>query len=166
MPTLAVGSRAVARSAHRSVDPSGQEPASRERGFTLIELLVVMAIMALGIAGVVFAVRDTSAQHLDREAQRLAALLDAARAQSRAQGIGVRWRPVEGGFRFDGLADGALPRHWLSEAVQVRGTPVLVLGPEPLIPPQSIELTAPSAPGRVVTVSTDGVRPFRVGSPS
>ncbi|RYY52357.1 MAG: type II secretion system protein GspH, partial [Comamonadaceae bacterium] len=56
------------------------------RGFTLLELMVVIAIMALATAGVAFAMRDSSQAALEREAERLAVLLDAARAQSRASG--------------------------------------------------------------------------------
>ena len=135
------------------------------RGFTLIELLVVMAIMAIGSAGVMFALRDSAATQLEREALRLAALLDSARAQSRATGRAVRWQPVEGGFRFEGLAPGALPDRWLTPDTAVQGTPVVVLGPEPIIPPQSVVLASPAAPGHPMAVTTDGVRPFRVGSP-
>ena len=38
------------------------------RGFTLIELLVVVAIIAIGSAGVSFALRDSAATQLEREA--------------------------------------------------------------------------------------------------
>ena len=45
----------------------------RTRGFTLLELLVVVAIIAIASAGVSFALRDSQATQLEREAQRLAA---------------------------------------------------------------------------------------------
>ena len=61
------------------------------RGFTLLELLVVVAIIAIATAGVSFALRDSEATQLEREAQRLAALLESARAQSRSSGVPVRW---------------------------------------------------------------------------
>ena len=48
---------------------------SRLSGFTLLELLVVLAIMALVSAGVGFAMRDTSQVQLERDGERLAALL-------------------------------------------------------------------------------------------
>src|SRR6478736_6043484 len=63
---------------------------ARAAGFTLVELLVVMAIIGLAMAGVAFAMRDTSHAVLDREAERLAALFEAARAQSRASGVSVQ----------------------------------------------------------------------------
>ncbi len=134
----------------------------RHQGFTLIELLVVVAIIAIGSGGVVFAVRDASAAQLEREALRLAALLEAGRAQSRASGQPLRWRAVEGGFRFEGEFDTGLPERWLSPGLEVRDTAVLVLGPEPLIGAQSVRLTSPSAPGREVRIATDGLRPFAV----
>src|SRR3954463_2541388 len=94
---------------------------TRTRAFTLIELLVVVAIIAIASAGVSFALRDSQATQLDREAQRLAALLESARAQSRSSGVAVRWYPVAGGFRFDGVPANSLPDRWLSETTQVRG---------------------------------------------
>ena len=65
----------------------------RARGFTLLELLVVISIMALATAGVGLALRDGGQQALEREGERLAVLLESARAQSRASGVPVRWRP-------------------------------------------------------------------------
>ncbi|EER57631.1 general secretion pathway protein H, partial [Acidovorax delafieldii 2AN] len=48
------------------------------RGFTLLELLVVISIMALATAGVSLALRDSGQTQLEREAARLAALLESA----------------------------------------------------------------------------------------
>lgn len=136
----------------------------RQRGFTLIELLVVVAIIAIGSAGVVFAMRDGAAIQLEREAQRLAALLESARAQSRASGQAVRWRVAESGFRFEGVAKGSLPEHWLTEGTQAVGSPVLLLGPEPIIGPQEVVIEAAGQRGRTFRVATDGLRPFAVTS--
>lgn len=133
-------------------------------GFTFIELLVVVAIIAIGSAGVMFALRDAAATELEREALRLASLLEAGRAQSRARGQPLRWRAVEGGFRFEGAGDTGLPTQWLSQRVQVRGTPVLVLGPEPLIGPQSVSILSLTDPDREIVIQTDGLRPFTVST--
>lgn len=135
---------------------------SKQAGFTLIELLVVVAIIAIGSAGVVFAVRDSAATQLEREALRLAALLEAGRAQSRSTGQPVRWQAEASGFRFDGALAGSLPGHWLSDDVRVQGTPSLRLGPEPLIGPQAVVLGSSAQPQRQLRVATDGLRPFRV----
>ncbi|HVZ44275.1 MAG TPA: prepilin-type N-terminal cleavage/methylation domain-containing protein [Ramlibacter sp.] len=132
-------------------------------GFTLIELLVVVAIIAFATAGVSFALRDSEATQLEREGLRLAALLESAREQSRTLGVPVRWYPSAGGFRFDGLPDKPMPQQWLSPQTLVEGTPVLVLGPEPIIGPQAVVITSTAAPDRSIRVATDGLRPFAVG---
>jgi general secretion pathway protein H len=145
--------------------PRARAGASRfVRGFTLIELLVVVAIIAIATAGVSFALRDTQATQLERDAQRLAALFEAARAQSRASGVPVRWRAVDGGFRFDGAQPGTLPEQWLSPATQVNGNAQVVLGPEPIIGPQEVVLASSAAPGRQLRIATDGLRPFRISA--
>jgi general secretion pathway protein H len=152
MQTLAAGSRNV----RRAVNP----------GFTLLELLVVMAIVAMASVGVGLAMRDTSQVQLAREAERLAALLESARAQSRVTGVPVRWRATATGFQFDGLERADLPTQWLDQDTAVLETPgakdpaTLWLGPEPIIGPQALVLGSRSQPGKSVRLATDGVRPF------
>jgi general secretion pathway protein H len=140
--------------------------AAAPRGFTLLELLVVVAIIAIASAGVAFALRDSEDTRVEREAQRLAALLEAARAQSRLSGVAVRWVPVEGGFRFEGLPDRALPQSWLDASTRASSAAPLVLGPDPIIGPQAVELSAAGRQGSGVRVATDGLRPFAVGKPA
>ncbi|MES2939262.1 MAG: prepilin-type N-terminal cleavage/methylation domain-containing protein [Pseudomonadota bacterium] len=137
--------------------------AALSRGFTLLELLIVVAIMAIATAGVSFALRDSAVSQLERDADRLAALLESARAQSRTLGVPVRWRAVEGGFRFEGLPPKTLPDHWLSDTTSAVPSAPLVLGPEAVIGPQSVVLVSQAAPGRSLRVATDGLRPFAVG---
>lgn len=137
---------------------------NKQAGFTLIELLVVVAIIAIATAGVAFAIRDTAGNQLEREALRLAALLEAGRAQSRSTGQPIRWVPTEDGFRFEGAAGGSLPAQWQSAEVRAQGTTALLLGPEPLIGAQAVVLESASLPGRRLRVVTDGLRPFRVES--
>jgi general secretion pathway protein H len=134
----------------------------RARGFTLLELLVVVAIIAIASAGVSFALRDPQAAQLEREAQRLAALLESARAQSRSSGAPVRWYPTESGFTFEGVPPDTLPQHWLVETTQVRGTGMLLLGPEPIIGKQEVVLVSTALPGSSLRIATDGLRPFTV----
>jgi general secretion pathway protein H len=162
MRTSAPGNRprdtACAPAGGRSRGSSGRGP----RGFTLLELLVVVAIMAVATAGVSFALRDSAATQLDREAQRLSALLESGRAQSRTSGLAVRWVAVPGGFRFDGLPQGSLPDRWLHDTTVVVGANAVQLGPDPLIGRQSIVLASTDLPGRSLRIATDGLRPFTV----
>ena len=147
-------------------------PAARgRRGFSLLELMVVVALIAIGTAITSLALRDRSQSHLEEEGVRLAALLEAARAQSRIAGTDVRWEPVVGtsasgdnGFRFTGLpekAAAALPQRWLDPEIQARvvNAPALLLGPEPLLPRQRVVL---SLGDHELGVSTDGLGPFAV----
>lgn len=135
------------------------------RGFTLLELLVVIAIMALATAGVSLALRDSAETQLEREAQRLGALLESGRAQARMASVVVRWRPTPTGFAFEGLPGAPLPTQWLGDDVRAAGTTALVLGPEPVIGPQQVQLVSISNPSRSLTLATDGIRPFAVAPP-
>jgi len=141
-------------------------------GFTLLELLVVMAIVAMVSAGVGLAMRDTGQVQLERDGERLTALLESARAQSRVLGVPVHWRATEAGFQFDGLPNTDLPSAWLDSDTAVVPKPgartavTLLLGPEPIIGPQELVLASRSQPGKSVRLATDGVRPFAVQAAS
>jgi general secretion pathway protein H len=143
-------------------------------GFTLLELLVVLVIVAVASAGVGFSLRDSEQVQLAREAERLSALLEAARARSRVSGVPVRWRVTADGFRFESgtptaSASTALAQTWLdadTDAVvqTARGSDpsFLLLGPDPIIEPQAVTLISRSAPDKTIRLSTDGLRPFAV----
>jgi general secretion pathway protein H len=70
----------------------------RQQGLTLLELLVVLAIIGFAMAGVSLSLRDNAQTQVEREAQRLVAVLEAARAQSRTSGIALIWQATAEGF--------------------------------------------------------------------
>ena len=148
--------------------------APRTAGFTLVELMVVLLLVALVSGLASLALRDGNEARLERDGQRLAALLEAGRAEARASGVAVRFelagadagaaagKSGDLAFRFVGLPPGSLPDgHWLEPALQARivGARALRLGPEPLIGAQRIVL---SRGGRELVLATDGLAPFAV----
>ena len=163
MRTLAAGSRSYWRLT--TITPWSVRGAVSKRGtggFTLLELLVVIVIMAVATAGVGLALRGSSATQLEREAQRLAALFESARAQSRMNATAVSWRATPSGFTFEGLTGATLPSTWLGDDVRAADSGLVMLGPEPIIRPQQIRLVSISEPENSVRVVTDGVKPFSV----
>lgn len=147
--------------------------ANRNAGFTLIELLVVVALIAITSATISLALRDPAELQLQREAQRLAALLETARAESRASGLAVRWVPKGAktgeDFQFTGLPRTIqLPARWLGEPVAVQienasaANPGLSLGPEPVIPAQRLRLQLGS---QRLVLGTDGLSAFDILPP-
>jgi general secretion pathway protein H len=133
-----------------------------QRGFTLIEILVVLAIVALGTGALVWALRDSASQQLDEEAQRLSALLEAGRAQSRTSGVALRWRSSDTGFVIETLPSGLAPvqtHAWLYPQTRA-SVSTLWLGPEPILPPQSLVLTQGDGSRGSVRVASDGLRAF------
>ena len=124
--------------------------------------MVVIAIMGLATAGVSLAMRDTEGEQLSREAERLAALLEAGRAASRTSGVPVRWQPTPEGFRFEGVPAQSLPERWLNPGVSPVSSQAITLGPEPVIGPQRVQLSNQATPPRTVTLVSDGLRPFAV----
>ena len=140
-------------------------------GFTLVELLIVITIVALSAALVSLTLRDGDATRLERDGQRLVTLLETARAESRASGVGVGWAPVtlDGGgtaFRFVGLsAARQLPDHWLDDRVQAQvvGAASIQLGPEALIGAQRVVLRLDD---QRLEIATDGLAPFAIAASS
>jgi general secretion pathway protein H len=134
------------------------------RGFTLLELLVVLAIIAIATAGTTLALRDNSVTALEREAQRLAAVLEAGRSQSRTTGLMVGWQASDEGFTLseDTVPAATATQAWLTPGITVQTSnnrSSVILGPEPIIAAQSITLFLE---GRRIQITTDGLRPFRI----
>ena len=171
--------------------PQGPVPPCLRRspGFTLVELMVVMALVALASATVILSWRDPQQDQLQQEAERLAALLEAARAESRLQGQALfwqaqpqtqtstsadfSWRDARGqAWPPDTPGPAALtgpsawPRRWLQAGVQAQvvnpdasALGRLQLGPEPWIGPQQVWL---SLGAQRLRLATDGLSPFAV----
>jgi general secretion pathway protein H len=160
----------------------------RQQGLTLLELLVVLAIIGFSLAGVSLSLRDSSQTQIEREAQRLVAILEAARAQSRTSGIALIWQATPEGFVIR-AASASTPAQannpiadrtqtWLTTGTQAVVSTVsvsannsaaanlVVLGPEPILTPTRITLTLATAnntkPTPALSIGTDGLRPFQV----
>ena len=156
----------------------------RQHGLTLLELLVVLAIIGVAMAGVSLSLRDSSQTQLEREAQRLVAILEAARGQSRTSGIALMWQATPEGFVIrPALATkpiAARTETWLTAGTQAvvsaasasalanntAPANLVVLGPEPILTPARITLSVATAQNAkaslVLTIGTDGLRPFQV----
>jgi general secretion pathway protein H len=146
-----------------------------QQGFTLLELMVVVAIIALATTAVSLTLPDADSDRLETEALRLSALLESARAQSRTSGVPVYWRSTPQGFEFTGLSSRkeapnplAGLRTWLqsdtqANIVQPTDAGSLVLGPEPLIMAQRLQLKLGS---QSLVLGTDGLGPFAVLPPA
>jgi general secretion pathway protein H len=184
-PTSAPGSEPKPR---RARGPGGHS-VGPARGFTLLELLVVLLLVAIASGVMTLALRDSESALLEREAVRLAALLEMARAESRVSGQPVAWQPLAPSdalvsavgnelapdFRFAGLGrNSSPPQRWLAPGqVQARvlvagpsagsaARQSLWLGPDAVLPPQAVELRR----GRhVVRVASDGLAPFAADAP-
>ena len=134
------------------------------RGLTLVELMVVLLIVGIATAVTLLALPDSPQAQLQAEASRLVALLESARAASRAQDEALRWQVNDAGFRFEGRAGGPWPNQWLhaDTQAQVIGARELLLGPEPVIGAQAVALNHRRRPESRLWVGTDGVHPFQI----
>lgn len=124
--------------------------------------MVVVALMALATAGVSLGLRDGADSALERDAQRLAALLEAARAQARASDTAARWQLHGEGFVVQGLPTPQQNQTWLSAQTRAQPSSPIVLGPEPLIEPRQITLFSAQQPQLRRWVASDGLGPFAV----
>jgi general secretion pathway protein H len=162
----------------------------RQHGLTLLELLVVLAIIGVAMAGVSLSLRDNDQTQLEREAQRLVAVLEASRAQSRTSGMALIWQTTAEGFvirpalapnqtpssnTMPSLATGSnanpiatRTETWLTNGTQavISTANLVVLGPEPILAPARITLSVATnnsaKPAPTLSIGTNGLRPFQV----
>jgi general secretion pathway protein H len=125
-----------------------------------------VALIAVATAGVSLSLRDSAESALARDAQRLASLLETARAQARASGVAAQWQPTPSGFEFSGLPRQTLPSKWLNDGTRASVSTPVILGPEPMIGPQTVALSLAPNNAQSTTarlwIATDGLRPFTV----
>ncbi|MFI0546335.1 MAG: prepilin-type N-terminal cleavage/methylation domain-containing protein [Brachymonas sp.] len=132
------------------------------RGFTLLELLVVLVIIGVAAGGIMLGLRDSQESTLYKQAEQVAAVLEIGRAQSRARGLAAEFSSNEEGFAIKdpGLAlDEKKITPWLAKGVSVSGSLPVRLGPEPILPAQSIII---SLGEHSLRVGTQGLKPFAV----
>jgi len=146
---------------------------SKSSGFTLIELLVVVFIIAVASAVTVLSLRSTPNQQSLQNAQQVAALLDAARANARAQKVSLLWRCDETGFSVFSTTPSAAPvKHSNWQAGSAVCDPNQgVVGPEPITKAQVISVYSADALGKsgvdvnnAVQIATDGLGPFKLAA--
>ncbi|KAF1018855.1 MAG: hypothetical protein GAK30_03458 [Paracidovorax wautersii] len=132
--------------------------------------MVVAALIATAAALVTLALPDPDRAVLEKDGLRLAAMLEAARAESRSSGRPITWQPLPGGFRFEGIATLDAPlgqgstglrapfSPWLDGRVSVvDGQAPLLLGPEPIIAAQRVTLVRGN---QQLLLASDGLHPF------
>lgn len=141
-------------------------PGLRSRGFTLLELMVVVALIAITTAVASLALPDPATSRLEKEAARLVALLESSRAQARSGGMTVIWLPqpasADTDYQFLGLPPNETPSlQWMEREVkaEVLDGRSIVLGPEPVVGPQTIILRLGT---QQIMIATDGLSPFDV----
>lgn len=150
---------------------------SKARGFTLIEILVVLVIMGITLGLTVMSAAPSQAQSMQKEAQRIALLLQLARDEAIVRNRPVAFEAGPDSYRFlvrndraweplsqdDMLRERPFERGpvtlLLDPPVNVPGTMRIVFGREPVDRP--FALTIASGDLRA-TIHADGVGHFTV----
>ncbi len=132
------------------------------RRFTLLELMVVLVIIGLAATGITMGMRSSDEMALYQEAERVSAALETGRVQSRARGVAAEFVTSEKGFIVkspNAGIDESKVQPWLKPGTSASGNVPTVLGPEPILPAQTVVL---SLGAYSVRISSQGLRPFAV----
>ena len=167
--TSAVGNKPLSKSEGASLAGFARvhalkKQSIRVKGFTLIELMVVLLVLALCSSLVVMSTRDTAQQTLEREADRLVNVLEAARAQARSNSTALLWQSDAQGYSVRVLTDPDLPtqvHQWYMPGT--RSEPATwVISPEPVQAAVRLSLLLEGAPTERLSIATDGAASFKV----
>jgi general secretion pathway protein H len=132
------------------------------RGFTLLELLVVLVIIGVAAGGIMLGLRDSQETTLYKQAEQIAAAMEIGRAQSRARGLVAELAVDEQGFMVKDPSiaiDEKKRTPWMAKGITVTGSLPVHLGPEPILPAQTIVI---SLGGYSLRVGTQGLAPFTI----
>jgi len=103
MPTSAAGSRpsgSVGAADRFQPRVMGTHRRHAAHGFTLLEMLLALVIVGMVTALAAFALPPSENAQMQREAQRLSALFDAARQHAAETGVPLAWASGPGGYAF------------------------------------------------------------------
>ena len=135
-----------------------------QSGFTLIELMVVLLVLALSSSLVVMSTRDSSQQTLEREADRLINVLEAARAQARSSSTALLWQSDARGYSISAVTDPQTQQQfqtWYLPGTRSEPTSWLISA-EPVQSATRLTLLMEGAPNARLSVATDGAASFKV----
>ena len=137
---------------------------SMVKGFTLIELMVVLLVLALSSSLVVMSTRDTAEHNLNREADRLVNVLEAARAQARSRSTELLWQSDSLGYSVRTLIASEPPLQihlWYMPGTHSEPTS-WVISAEPVQSAVRLTLLNDRTSAKQVSVATDGAASFKV----
>jgi general secretion pathway protein H len=125
--------------------------------------MVVLVLVALTSGVVALSLRPSPRQQISREGERLALWLEAMRGQSRGQGRVIRVQVGRTGAQTvdarDPYARGERLNWMYADTVPVTEA-MLTMGPEPVLPPQQLQLTHAGDGNVRVRVGTQGLGPW------
>lgn len=127
----------------------------KQHGVSLIEMLVVLVIVGTMSVMASANLFKSATRSIAQDAEILVNALEVARAQSRASGLPYTAKVNSSGFELRSPTT-TQRIAWKSSGLSIKEA-VLTLGPDPLLPAQSLTITNGTDS---VLVQSDGVKPF------